>query len=63
MGKQTRKTLKPRVNPLGARLTAGVQQGITEQQMTLQPDQVLPVVEKVIETNRQTISSFNALIF
>jgi hypothetical protein len=47
MGKQTRKTLKPRVNAFGARVTAGIQQGIAEQQMTLQPDQVLPVVEKV----------------
>lgn len=47
MGKQIRKTLKPRVNPLGDRVAAGAQQAVTEQQMTLEPDQVLPVVEKV----------------
>jgi hypothetical protein len=48
MGKQSRKSFKPRMNPLGSSVTAGVQEGINEQQMTLQPDQVLPVVEKVI---------------
>lgn len=47
MGKQTRKSFKPRTNPLGSRIAAGVQEGINEQQMTLQPDQVLPVVDKV----------------
>lgn len=50
MGKQTRKSFKPRTNPLGSRITAGVQEGINEQQMTLQPDQVLPVVDKVRST-------------
>ncbi|CAO3613695.1 unnamed protein product [Mucor fragilis] len=47
MGKQTRKSFKPRANPLGSRIAAGVQEGINEQQMTLQPDQVLPVVDKL----------------
>lgn len=50
MGKQTRKSFKPRTNPLGSRIAAGVQEGINEQQMTLQPDQVLPVVDKVRST-------------
>jgi hypothetical protein len=47
MGKQVRKTFKPRTNPLGARATAGAYEGVADQQVTFQPDQVLPVVDKV----------------
>lgn len=45
MGKQVRKTYKPRVNPIGNK-PEGVIEGV-DQQLTLQPDQVLPVIEKV----------------
>ncbi|KAI8090914.1 armadillo-type protein [Gilbertella persicaria] len=47
MGKQVRKSVKRRTNPLGPQVTAGVQQGVIDQQITLQPDQVLPVVQKL----------------
>lgn len=46
MGKQVRKTFKPRPNPIGNKEEpATLENG--EQQLTLQPDQVLPVVQKV----------------
>lgn len=48
MGKQIRKAYRSRTDPLGSRVTAGARQGILEQQtMELQPDQVLPVIQKV----------------
>ncbi|KAF7721012.1 hypothetical protein EC973_005562 [Apophysomyces ossiformis] len=47
MGKQTqkRKVARHRANPIGARVAAGVQQGVTEH--APQPDQVLPVIQKL----------------
>ncbi|GAA5801878.1 hypothetical protein HPULCUR_007335 [Helicostylum pulchrum] len=46
MGKQVRKTFKPRPNPIGNKEEpATLENG--EQQLTLQPDQVLPVVQKL----------------
>lgn len=48
MGKQIRKAYRSRTDPLGSRVSAGARQGILEQQtMELQPDQVLPVIQKV----------------
>ncbi|KAI8975665.1 armadillo-type protein [Mycotypha africana] len=47
MGKEVRKSAKRRSNPLGNRVTSGVQRGLDEQQPTLQSDQVLPVVQKL----------------
>lgn len=47
MGKQVRKTYKPRANPIGNKAEAGVIEGV-DQQIVLQPDQVLPVVQKVM---------------
>ncbi|KAI7904755.1 armadillo-type protein [Cokeromyces recurvatus] len=47
MGKDKRKAIKHRINPLGTKLNANVQQGINEPQMTLQPEQVLPVIDKL----------------
>lgn len=47
MGKeQIRKTHKPRTNPLGVRVTA--QHEIVNPPIDLHPDQVLPVIQKVI---------------
>ncbi|KAG1051768.1 hypothetical protein G6F43_006048 [Rhizopus delemar] len=47
MGKQIRKAYRSRTDPLGSRVSAGARQGILEQQtMELQPDQVLPVIQK-----------------
>ncbi|KAI9473535.1 MAG: armadillo-type protein [Benjaminiella poitrasii] len=51
MGKQTRKTTKHRVNPLGTQLSAGVQEGMMQPQMTLQSEQVLPVIDKLSSLN------------
>ncbi|KAL0092510.1 armadillo-type protein [Phycomyces blakesleeanus] len=47
MGKQPqrRKITKNRVNPLGARIAAGVSQGISED--VPKPEQVMPVIEKL----------------
>lgn len=42
MGKQVQKRHRRRVNPIGNRVAAGVQQGATAA-----PEQVLPVIEKV----------------
>ncbi|KAI7895572.1 armadillo-type protein [Mucor mucedo] len=46
MGKQVRKTYKPRPNVLGKKPEAGVIEGV-DQQIVLQPDEVLPVVQKL----------------
>ncbi|KAI9312969.1 armadillo-type protein [Dichotomocladium elegans] len=47
MGKQkTQRRNKHRTNPLNARVNAGVQQGVSEQN-AVQPEQVLPVVQKL----------------
>lgn len=46
MGKQVRKSFKPRTNPIGVRAN-GNTEFIADQQITIQPDQVLPVVDKV----------------
>lgn len=46
MGKQVRRTFKPRANPMGVRAN-GSSEIIADQQLTIQPDQVLPVVDKV----------------
>lgn len=46
MGKQVRKTFKPRANPMGLTVN-GSSEIIANQQLTIQPDQVLPVVDKV----------------
>lgn len=46
MGKQVRRTYKPRPTPLGNKPEAGVIEGL-DQNIVLQPDQVLPVVQKV----------------
>ncbi|KAI9247342.1 armadillo-type protein [Sporodiniella umbellata] len=48
MGKQTRKAFRSRTDPLGARASSAVQQGMASQQpTTLNPDQVLPVIGKL----------------
>ncbi|KAI8094205.1 armadillo-type protein [Thamnidium elegans] len=46
MGKQVRKTFKPRPNPIGNKEGPATLENV-EQQVTLQPDQVLPVVQKL----------------
>lgn len=46
MGKQVRRTFKPRANPMGVRAN-GSSEIIADQQLTIQPDQVLPVVDKL----------------
>lgn len=46
MGKLPRNSFKNRANRLGSRVNSGIQEGVNEQ-LTLQPDQVLPVVQKV----------------
>lgn len=49
MGKQkTQRRNKNRSNPIGARVNAGLQQGMSEQPP--QPEQILPVVQKVKTT-------------
>lgn len=51
MGKeQIRKTHKPRTNPLGVRVTG--QHEIVNPPIDLHPDQVLPVIQKVITKKR-----------
>ncbi|KAG1468335.1 hypothetical protein G6F56_003891 [Rhizopus delemar] len=48
MGKQTRKAFRSRTDPLGARATNAVQEGLLEQQsIEIKPDQVLPVINKL----------------
>ena len=48
MGKQVRRTVKRRTNPLGVSNGTSL---VADQQLTIQPDQVLPVVEKVHTQN------------
>lgn len=49
MGKQkTQRRNKNRSNPIGARVNAGLQQGMSQQ--SPQPEQILPVVQKVKTT-------------
>lgn len=66
MGKQVRKTFKPRTNPLAARginAATGVMEGVADQQLTLQPDQVLPVVDKVQRNIKPRSRSSQKLIY
>lgn len=61
MGKQVRRTFKPRPNPLGQTREETTVPGNIEQ-VTLAPDQVLPVIQKVLFFKKKNFKSCQKIL-